>query len=111
MELSERVIIAVDFDGTLCEAEWPGIGAPIWPMINYIKMRQHEGARLILWTCRRGDSLRDAVDWAHEHGLDFEAVNENLPDMIQFFDGDSRKVFAHEYIDDRAFNVRSLLNI
>jgi hypothetical protein len=111
MEFSERPIIAVDFDGTLCEAQWPGIGAPIWPMIRYIKARKEEGARLILWTCRCGDELQEAVDWARAHGIEFEAVNANLPDMIALFEGDSRKIFAHEYIDDKAVNVMSLLNL
>ena len=98
MEFCDRPIIAVDFDGTLCEAQWPGIGPPIWPMIRYIKSRQDAGARLILWTCR-------------SHGLEFEAVNDNLPDMIDLFDSNSRKIFAHEYIDDKAVSVFSLLNL
>lgn len=32
------------------------------------------------------------------------AVNENLQDVIDAFGTDSRKVFAHEYIDDRMHN-------
>ncbi len=111
MEFCDRPIIAVDFDGTLCEAQWPGIGPPIWPMIRYIKSRQDAGARLILWTCRSGSDLEDAVEWAKNHGLEFEAVNDNLPDMIDLFDSNSRKIFAHEYIDDKAVSVFSLLNL
>ena len=111
MGILDRPIIAVDFDGTLCEAQWPGIGEPIWPMIRYIKARQEEGARLILWTCRCGDELQDAVNWARDHGIEFEAVNDNVPDMIDLFDNNSRKIFAHEYIDDKAVSVMSLLNL
>lgn len=29
MNLKSVKIIAVDFDGTLCENNWPGIGAPL----------------------------------------------------------------------------------
>lgn len=31
----------------------------------------------------------------------FDAVNENLPEIIAEFGGDTRKIFANEYIDDR----------
>lgn len=31
----------------------------------------------------------------------FDAVNENLPEIIENFGSDTRKIFANEYIDDR----------
>ena len=33
-------IIAVDFDGTLCENKWPEIGMPNEERIEYLKKRQ-----------------------------------------------------------------------
>lgn len=33
-------IIAVDFDGTLCENKWPEIGEPNKELIAYLKKRQ-----------------------------------------------------------------------
>lgn len=96
-------IIAVDFDGTLCENAWPSIGAPNLEVINYLKEQQADGARLILWTCRTGDDLIEAVAWCFiNHEIAFDAVNENLPDKIEEFGCDSRKICADEYIDDRA---------
>ena len=96
-------IIAVDFDGTLCENKWPGIGEPRMDVIRYCKDEQKKGAKLILWTCRQGKELLDALYWCNV-GLDlaFDAVNENLPEIIEEFGHDTRKIFAHEYIDDRA---------
>lgn len=96
-------IIAVDFDGTLCEeAIWPSIGEPDVHLIEYLKERQAAGDKLILWTCRSGDHLKAAVNWcATEHSLYFNAVNENLPETLEWMGEDSRKIFAHEYIDDR----------
>ena len=32
-------IIAVDFDGTLCENEWPEIGMPNEELIEYLKVK------------------------------------------------------------------------
>lgn len=95
-------IIAVDFDGTLCESNWPDLGIPNLELIRYLKDERHRGTRLILWTCRTGDRLEVAVNWCQQHGLQFDAVNENLPEVISYFGRDSRKIFAHEYIDDYA---------
>jgi len=95
-------IIAVDFDGTLCEAEWPGIGAPRKAVINYVLEEQKKGAKLILWTNRTGAKLVDAVAWCKYQGIVFDAINDNLPEMTKAFKNNCRKVFANEYIDDQA---------
>ena len=94
-------IIAVDFDGTLCENKWPDIGAPNHELIDYLKEEQKHGSKIILWTCRVGMKLVEAVTWCNGEGLFFDAVNENLLEAIEWHGGDSRKIFAHEYIDDR----------
>lgn len=96
-------IIAVDFDGTLCENKWPEIGEPNKELIAYLKERQAAGDKLVLWTCRVGEILDNAVAWSAEQGIIFDAVNENLPEVLEWMGGDTRKVFANEYIDDRNF--------
>lgn len=97
-------IIAVDFDGTLCENKWPEIGEANIELITYLIAKQRiEKARLILWTCRVGEMLDKAVTWCSEQGLEFDAVNKNLPDIIEEFGSDTRKIFANQYIDDRNF--------
>ena len=95
-------IIAVDFDGTLCTDEWPDIGKPIHRVLNYVKDQKEIGAKLILWTCRTGANLDAAVRWCDRMGVIFDAVNENLPETISAFGQDTRKIFAHEYLDDRS---------
>ena len=56
-------IIAVDFDGTLCENKWPEIGEPNTELIGYLIMMQKTvGAKIILWTCRIGEMLDRAVN-------------------------------------------------
>lgn len=97
-------IIAVDFDGTLCENEYPEIGAPIYGVIERLIEEQKAGAKVILWTCRSEKQLADAVYWCALHGLRFDAINENLKDTVERFGGDTRKVSATEYWDDRALN-------
>lgn len=95
-------VIAVDFDGTLCINKWPAIGEPNYDVINYLKKERLGGNKIILWTCRVGDRLIEAIEWCKEQGLEFDAVNRNLPEAITEFGDDPRKIFAHEYIDDQA---------
>ena len=45
-------IIAVDFDGTLCYSNWPELGEPNRPLIEYLRSQKDQGNKLILWTCR-----------------------------------------------------------
>ena len=42
-------------------------------------------------------------------GLKFDAVNENLPEIVEGFGGDSRKIYADVYIDDRNCNDLHML--
>lgn len=96
-------IIAVDFDGTLCENKWPKIGDPNLELIEYLlDQRRNNGAKIILWTCRTGELLQEAGLWCLTYGLWFNAVNENVPEIVKKFGEDTRKIFADEYIDDRA---------
>lgn len=95
-------IIAVDFDGTLCKNKWPDIGEPNYRLIDYLIDEQKSGSKVILWTCRCGKYIDNAIGWCKDHGLYFDAVNSNLNEHMESFESDSRKIFAHVYIDDRA---------
>lgn len=96
-------IIAVDFDGTLCTNKYPEIGEPKLEIIKYIKQQREQGAKIILWTCRSGDLLETALNWCQNHKIVLDCVNENLPEIIDAFGSDTRKIFANEYIDDHNF--------
>lgn len=103
------MIVAVDFDGTLVEDNFPEIGKPILTMMNYIKALKEAGAKIILWTCRNGKALTEAVNFCSRFNLYFDAVNENLPEVKEMYGGDTRKVFADYYIDDKAFEAAKYL--
>ena len=94
-------IVAVDFDGTLCENAFPNIGAPKMDVINAIKVYKSYGWKIILWTCRNKEHLTKAIAWCETHGLEFDAINENLPEVEEMFGGYTRKIFADVYIDDK----------
>lgn len=95
------LIVAVDFDGTLCKDSYPYIGEPKQDMIDLVKAYQKGGWKTILWTCRTDEYLEAAVKWCREHGLEFDAVNTNIDEVKAMFGGDTRKVFADRYIDDK----------
>ena len=93
-------IIAVDFDGTLCKNCWPNIGEPNYELIDHLMYCRYHGAKLILWTCREGYLLDKALEWCEEIGLLFDAVNDNIPESIEKYGSNCRKVYADIYIDD-----------
>ena len=97
-------IIAVDFDGTLCENKWPDIGEANVDLISYLKKRQDDGDKLVLWTCRTGEYLSDAVVWCLDNGLDFNSINSNIREVRNIFGIEGSKIYADVYIDDKASN-------
>jgi hypothetical protein len=93
--------IAVDFDGTIVEHAYPRIGKPIPFALEVLqKLQQEEHHRLILWTMREGDLLQEAIDYCEKNGVWFYACNKNYPEE-EFQEGNSRKIGADVYIDDR----------
>lgn len=100
-------IIAVDFDGTLCEDNYPAIGKPNNDVITRLKEEQERGSKIILWTCRTGNILNAALEWCKNRGIRFDAINENISEMIERFGNNPRKIGADEYWDDRAVHVLS----
>lgn len=53
---------------------------------------------------QRRHLLEEAVEWCKAHGLTFDAVNANLPELIDLYKNDCRKINADIYIDDKAVN-------
>ncbi len=100
--MDEYQIMAVDFDGTLCFSEWPALGEPNTALIEYLKEWKRCGNKLILWTCRAGEALDRAVSWCMEQDLEFDAINDNLPEIVEKYGNNSRKITCDYYIDDRA---------
>lgn len=98
-----RMIIGVDFDGTLAvtRGSYPRIQQPIPEILEYVIERKAAGDEIILVTMREGKDLEDAVEWCRKQGLEFDAVNDNLPYMKEYFGSNPRKIFCNEYIDDR----------
>ena len=102
-DMAGNKIYAVDFDGTLSlGVPFPEVGEPNEPLFEMlIKEKEENGARIILYTCRTKADLKAAVAFCNSRGLHFDAVNENLPELIAQYGGDTRKINADYYIDDK----------
>jgi len=104
------MVIAVDFDGTLCTEAFPEIGEklPVHEnVIRYLQSEKEKGAMIVLWTCREDlperKLLSEAVAWCKQNGVPIDYVNERpLPEFGGFC---SRKLHADIYIDDKAVNL------
>ncbi|MBS0011548.1 MAG: hypothetical protein KFF49_09070 [Bacteroidales bacterium] len=92
--------IAIDFDGTIVEHEYPGIGKDMLFAFETLKELQKYGALLILWTFRSGSELEEAVEYCRKKGIEFYAVNKNYPEEV-YDNTISRKINADVYIDDK----------
>jgi hypothetical protein len=106
-KVNSPYLIAVDFDETLCMQGWPNIqhGKPINTTINKMKGRIVGTPKtiFILWTCREFERMEDAKWWIKENNIPIFYFNEQHPSSREWLDGyHSRKIFAHEYWDDRA---------
>ena len=98
--ISNNLLIAVDFDGTIVEDAFPKIGKTQLFAFETLRKLQSEGYRLILWTYRSGKKLEEAVQFCKENGIEFYAVNKSFPEE-DYDEKYSRKINADLFIDDR----------
>lgn len=99
MAKDNSMIIAVDFDGTCVEHDYPAVGMDVEGAVEVLRAMVAKRHRLILFTMRSGERLDDAVKWFRERKIALWAVNEN-PEQKEWTS--SPKVYADLYIDDSA---------
>lgn len=106
------LIVAIDYDDTLFENSYPEVGDPVEPIIKKaLEFRANPNCEIVLWTCREGEKLQEAVDHCKKFNLWFDAVNDNSPSQKAYIERKmketghllaQRKIFANIYVDDRA---------
>lgn len=102
------MIIAVDFDGTLCKNAYPKIGEPKQKVIDFVKEMGKTNI-LILWTCRVGILLEEAILWCKDQGIEFDYINEHEKQHLKEYDNiDTRKIYADMYIDDKNISLKDI---
>jgi len=111
------MLIAVDFDGTCVEFDFPRIGKDRQYAVTALKLLVEAGHELVLWTCREDHPtninkryLTDAVNWFGDRGIPLAGVN-SVPEGKDPFEEYTqftgprmfRKLCADVYIDDKNF--------
>jgi len=99
MDFKEKLIVAIDFDGTIVEDAYPKIGKPKLFAFETLRKLQEEGHRLILWTYRCGSKLEEAVLFCEPNGIQLYPVNKSFPEE-EFHHKISRIIYADLFIDD-----------
>jgi hypothetical protein len=107
---TKKLCIAVDFDGTISTARDMGAPLVLQPNCKEVLERLYkDGVSLILWTCRSGKSLEEAIAFLRENDMLFFfcAINDQLPEVNALYYPDvARKVGADFYIDDRNLGTK-----
>ena len=91
------MIIAVDFDGTIVDFEFPKIGKIKPGVISVLNEMRERGHKIIIWTCRDLGYLAHAKKFMDINSIPYDAINENLTESISPYP----KIYADLYIDDR----------
>ena len=94
------MILAVDFDGTLYDGH--NVNTALLARLNRHKRK---GDIVILWTCRDGNRLVEALTILANNGFRPTLVNQNAPQTIKSLGYDPRKILADVYIDDKALRI------
>ena len=89
------MVIAIDFDGTCVTNDYPYIGKDIGA-VPVLKKIVEKGHRIILYTMRDNERLKDAEQWFESNNIPLWGVNNN-PAQERW--SSSPKIYAHLYID------------
>ena len=103
--IKEKIILAIDFDGTCVTHEYPKVGRDIGA-VPVLKELTDNGHKLMLWTMRsrklteKGvDALQEAIDWFTKNEIPLWGIQTN-PNQSSWTS--SPKAYCQLYIDDAA---------
>ena len=110
LQLLNKMVICIDFDGTCVTHDYPDVGHDIGAA-PVLKRLADEGHQLILWTMRSDagvesgrfkSGLTDAVNWFKENNIPLYGIQRN-PTQDNWTT--SPKAYAQLYIDDAALGA------
>ena len=101
----KQVILAIDFDGTICTVSYPEIGRERLGAKEFINKLYDEGYLIVINTCRSdgGEHAAEQMvkDFMKLRGIKYHSINQNLDFLIEYYKCDTRKISADVYIDDK----------
>ena len=99
--INGKFVIAIDFDGTIATLSFPEVGTLREGADIMIRRLHADGHRIIINTCRSGKYEGLAQDFLDEHLIPYDLINSNLPELVNQYKQDCRKISADIYIDDK----------
>ena len=94
-------VIAIDFDGTIVEDQYPDIGDDQPGAIEAINTLYDHGYCIIINSCRAREKQDEMRVWLDENSVKYCHINENCRERIVNYRTDCRKISADCYIDDK----------
>lgn len=98
-------IVLVDFDGTLCEFQYPDLGPPLPGARRFLKGLLAMGLKPVIWSSRmsseiyteqeRADAIVKIGRWMIQHNMPFSSIDT----------GESGKRLCLAYVDDRGVHA------
>jgi len=77
--------IAIDFDGTIVEEAYPGLGRMRPEADKYINRLYEQGCNILINTCRTGTFEGHAEHFLKTKGIKYHYINCNIPSAVEFF--------------------------
>jgi len=97
--LKRKLVLAIDFDGTIVQDAYPNIGKLKPFASSIIRFLYYDyNCEIVIWTCRSGKEEIDCENFLIENNIPFTTINKNTPSVIaRWNNDDSRKVYADIY--------------
>ena len=112
--LQGELVLAVDFDGTITTEPEIGHVLVLQPDCKRVLTRLAEdGIKLMLWTCRTGPGLDEALSFLKANDMEhlFDTVNDQLQEVKdKYAPHVARKLGADFYIDDKNLMFKVVWN-
>lgn len=94
-----RLIVGVDFDGTIFDYHKVG---DIYPKLIEIVCKAHSlGCKIIIYTCRNKERQKEVKEYLEVNNIPYDSINEPIVKLDET-DGFGSKIFYSILLDDRA---------
>jgi hydroxymethylpyrimidine pyrophosphatase-like HAD family hydrolase len=103
--MGKRLVLGIDFDGTIVEEAFPNIGAIKPRTVELMEKAMWAGHLIVVWTARSGQAEIDAINFLKENKIPYHYVNENPEDPYAIKGEQGRKIFCDYYLDDRGIHI------
>lgn len=106
--MKKRLVLGVDFDGTIVEEAFPNIGAIKPKTVQLMQEAFDKGHLVIVWTARSGIAVTEAAAFLKINNIPYHYMNENPEDPWAVRGEQGRKIFCDYYLDDRAVHINDI---